>query len=273
MSAASAVTINEQARKEANLRLLQRSMDGSIVDIMGSATHVVLYNFDTASNSWEKSNVEGSLFLCYKANQTYTLVILNRNSPDNYPMDLDAGFQVQLSDPYLYLIFRNKDAAAGTPIIRGVWFPNANERTQLNNLLQHVLTQLQNAPPPGATAPQPPPIDTASAAAALLASLNVGGAQQQSQQQQQPQQSTTALPPRSTSAGSRHTSAGSLRQASPTSHPQPQPSLDKKSLQLALLSLIQDDRFLDLLHAQYLKVHHARTHKNNNAQQPQQPPR
>jgi hypothetical protein len=33
---------------------------------------------------------------------------------------------------------------------------------------------------------------------------------------------------------------------------------------LALLSLIQDDRFLDLLHAQYLKVHHARTSRNNN---------
>jgi hypothetical protein len=31
-------------------------------------------------------------------------------------------------------------------------------------------------------------------------------------------------------------------------------ALDKKSLQLALLSLIQEDRFLDLLHAQYLKV-------------------
>ena len=40
-------------------------------------------------------------------------------------------------------------------------------------------------------------------------------------------------------------------------------ALDKKSLQLALLSLIQDERFIDLLHAQYLKVAHARAHRNN----------
>jgi mRNA-decapping enzyme 1B len=34
-------------------------------------------------------------------------------------------------------------------------------------------------------------------------------------------------------------------------------------LQLALLSLIQDERFIDLLHAQYLKVAHARANRNN----------
>jgi mRNA-decapping enzyme 1B len=257
------VTINEQARKEANLRLLQRSMDRSIVDILGSATHVVLYDFDTVSNSWEKSNVEGSLFLCVKQNGRYTLVILNRNSPDNYPMDLDAGFQVQLNDPYL--IFRNSDAA-GTLTIRGVWFPNADERTQLFDLLQTVLQQIKSGP---VTAPPSQPIDTASATAALLATLNVGGGAAAAQQQSTP----TSLPPRSTSTGSRHSSGGSLRQASPTSsQQQQQPSLDKKSLQLALLSLIQDDRFLDLLHAQYLKVHHARTNKvqqgNGHGQQP-----
>mmetsp|Transcript_16474 Transcript_16474/g.24302 ORF Transcript_16474/g.24302 Transcript_16474/m.24302 type:complete len:81 (+) Transcript_16474:405-647(+) len=39
------------------------------------------------------------------------------------------------------------------------------------------------------------------------------------------------------------------------------PLLDKKNLQLALLSLIQDDRFLDLIHAQYVKVANARSNK------------
>ena len=45
---------------------------------------------------------------------------------------------------------------------------------------------------------------------------------------------------------------------------QPQPPqtqsvvIDKKSLQLTLLSLIQDERFIDLIHAQYLKVVNAR---------------
>mmetsp|Transcript_5142 Transcript_5142/g.3612 ORF Transcript_5142/g.3612 Transcript_5142/m.3612 type:complete len:92 (+) Transcript_5142:30-305(+) len=34
--------------------------------------------------------------------------------------------------------------------------------------------------------------------------------------------------------------------------------LDKKSLQLSLMSLLQEDKFIDLIHAQYLKVVRAR---------------
>jgi hypothetical protein len=46
--------------------------------------------------------------------------------------------------------------------------------------------------------------------------------------------------------------------------------LDKKSLQLTLLSLLQDDRFLDLVHSQYLKVVRARAAKQQQQQQVQQ---
>ena len=37
--------------------------------------------------------------------------------------------------------------------------------------------------------------------------------------------------------------------------------LDKKSLQLTLLSLLQDDRFIDIIHGQYLRVVKARADK------------
>jgi mRNA-decapping enzyme 1B len=224
-------------------------MDRSISDILGSATHVVLYNFDQSSSSWEKSNVEGSLCLAVRPSG-YLLVILNRNSPDNYPIELTRDFQLQNNDPYL--IIKNYDQATGVGKIRGVWFPNPNERIQMNDQLTEVLQVLKNGTP-RAPAPAPPAaaavtVDTASATAALLASLNVGVSSSSS---------SDAIPPRSNSNTS-------IRQMSPSSSSsQQQPTLDKKSLQLALLSLIQDDRFLDLLHAQYLKVHHARTSRNN----------
>jgi hypothetical protein len=49
--------------------------------------------------------------------------------------------------------------------------------------------------------------------------------------------------------------------------------LDKKSLQLTLLSLIQDDRFIDLVHSQYLKVVRTRAAKIiQQAQSPSQHP-
>lgn len=227
-----ALNINEQARKEANLRLLQRSMDKSISNIIGSATHVVLYEFSQAAQSWEKSDVEGSMFLAVRPSG-YLLAILNRNSTQNYPMELSADFQLQHSDPYL--IFRHRQN--GKEVIRGIWFPNAAERVSMNDMLQKALEDLRN-PKPKPAAPAPA-VDQSAALSALLSPVSLSGG-----------------------TASSSTSSTPIRQDSP-SQQSSQPTLDKKSLQLALLSLIQDDRFLDLIHAQYLKVAHARANRNN----------
>ena len=283
------LNVNEQARKEANLRLLKRSVDRSITDILGGATHVVLYHFREESQSWEKSEVEGSLSLAVRATpppannnngaaaaaSKYVLVILNRNSPENYPMDFTSEFQLQLSDAFL--IFKNYEhqnhstGDKGPATIRGVWFPNNNEQTKMNNLLVEVLESLKNSPPPPAPAPAPvaPTIDRNAATASLFAALNIGiDSSSSSQQQQQPpqqqhqqQQAQAQTPPTAATAVAARSSTSSSTTPSP-SHSNQQPILDKKSLQLALLSLIQDERFLDLLHAQYLKVHNARTSRN-----------
>lgn len=235
------LNVNEQARKEANLRLLKRSVDRSITDILGGATHVVLYHFHDETQSWEKSEVEGSLSLAVRgegSSPKHVLVILNRNSPNNYPMDFTSDFQLQMSDPFL--IFKNKGSGAAT--IRGIWFPNPNERETMNELLVGVLKNLKENPPP-----VPAPVaDRNAATASLFAALNISSS---SQSQLAQQHSTPSRP------------AASAQTLSP-SHSNQQPTLDKKSLQLALLSLIQDDRFLDLIHAQYLKVHNARASRN-----------
>jgi mRNA-decapping enzyme 1B len=273
-----AQNVDETARKAANLRLLQRTLDRSILNIQGSATHVVLYHFHQSSQSWEKSNVEGSLFLAVRPSG-YLLVILNRNSPDSYPIELSRDFQLQQNDPYL--IFKNYEEGEQTATIRGIWFPNATERTQMNDLLTDVLQLLKTTPqePPPPLLPVQPatkamtPVDAASATAALLASLNLDPA---SNIVSNPRTSSSLSSPPTTGQSAnaepvlqapvtpsgRSTSTQSLRQMSPSQHSN-QPTLDKKSLQLALLSLIQDERFLDLLHAQYLKVHHARTSRSS----------
>jgi mRNA-decapping enzyme 1B len=175
----------------------------------------------------------------------YLLVILNRNSPDNYPIELSQDFQLQHNDPYL--IFK-QPGSGETSAIRGIWFPNANERVLMNDLLNQVLGTLKNSPPPPVPPPVKPPtatapsptLDQGDAIAALLSPFSLG-------------ENTN------TSAATKTTP---VRQSSP-SQQSSQPLLDKKSLQLALLSLIQDERFLDLLHAQYLKVAHARANRNN----------
>ena len=287
---------HEQARRDANLRLLQRKVDPSIVDILGNASHVVLYNFEQQSNTWEKSNVEGSMFLTVRP-AGYLLVILDRNSPNNYSIVLTRDFQLQHNDPYL--IFKNYDQQQqqqnSTATIRGIWFPNANERSQMNDLLSHILQDLKDNKPlplmaqqqPHLVPPTPPsaaatmtaqsqPVDPASATAALLASLNVSVSSATGQ--------AAAAVARAAGNGSGGGGGGTssttpIRQPSPSSNSVGssggsgsgggnQPTLDKKSLQLALLSLISDERFLDLLHAKYLMVHHARSNRGGGGGNP-----
>ena len=218
-------------------------------------THtVVLYFFHPTTQQWEKSLIEGSLSLVKvvdadsqttSTTQKYLLIILNRNSPDNYKMEFTKDFQLQQSNPYL--ILKNYENQSKEATIRGIWFPNENERTKMNDLLMNVLNELKNpmvvvsaaaAALPTQTPTQP--IDRNAATAALFASLNIGG-------------STST----SSSSSNSNSNANQQQQSQ-------QPTLDKKSLQLSLLSLIQDERFLDLIHAQYLKVHNARTKNNNN---------
>jgi mRNA-decapping enzyme 1B len=222
-----AFSLSEEARKEANLRVLQRQ-DKSVDDILCSATHVVLYEF--SASQWQKLDVEGSLFLVKRRDMPrFQLLVLNRNSTDNYCVDISATFQVQNKDPYL--MFRKPDNT-----IQGIWFHNGPEREQVAALLQKVVESLQVDP---------------NVAAQALASVSLGG-----------------------NGGTQPTTPPVHRPSPQTTPPQPPPTttprtpsqqqsplLDKKSLQLALLSLLHDDRFLDLIHAQYLKVAHARANR------------
>eukprot|EP00934_Nitzschia_sp_Nitz4_P004744 Nitzschia sp. Nitz4//scaffold30_size153850//71161//71949//NITZ4_002778-RA/size153850-processed-gene-0.13-mRNA-1//1//CDS//3329547264//4734//frame0 len=257
-----ALQLTDKARKDANLRLLHRTVDKSITDILSSATHVVLYNFNQAAQSWEKTEVEGSMFMVSRASG-YLLVILNRNSPQNYPIVLSKDIQVQHNDPYL--IFRQQSQPGGETSIRGIWFPNPAERVDMHSWMTRLLDELKRQPvaaPAAPVAPVPPVVDESAALAALLSPVSLGGGSTPSVTS-----AATApaapVPAAATTTNQRAASATpSLdSNATPPSNP---PTLDKKSLQLALLSLIQDDRFLDLLHAQYLKVARARsgtTHK------------
>jgi len=274
----------EETRKRANLRVLQR-IDKQIIDTIGVATHVVLYEFRTAENQWDKCNMEGSLFVTKRSEAPrFKLVVLNRNSTHNLEVPIRASFQVQLREPYI--IFRDAEAP-----IRGLWFHDDEERNKMSELLQKVkrsishVAELEKKADPNISyaqkvnatkkIPKPQPekengtstnsMNTQDAAAALMGALSIT-----------PQSSTSPSP--------HIPMAQSLQQAMINSNPVPpveQPRIppaipnhktivfDRKSLQLSLLSLIQDDRFLDLIHAQYLKVAHARANREQQQQQQQ----
>ena len=239
--AAASSSVSMDARRRANLRVLQR-LDSSILDIAGSATHVVLYEFNTASQQWEKTGCEGSLFIAKRSElPRFKLVVLNRTSKDNLEVPISGNFQMQLQEPYL--IFREAKGDGGTVKIRGIWFHDGLERAAVSNLLSKLVASLAQI--------ERLEENHAHDSEALLgtdqqrsARLSIGGAGKGV-------------------ATTMHQDESHSVNAGDTSARQPPPRvnsliLDKKSLQLSLLSLIQDERFLDLIHAQYLKVAHAR---------------
>lgn len=248
-------TIDTETRRKANLRVLQR-IDPNIVDLAITATHVVLYEFNDAQRTWEKKHVEGSLFVTKRSDAPrFKLIVLNRTSTTNLEVEITSSFQMQVKEPYM--IFRDSSAskAGADETIRGIWFYDGKERDQIASYLEQVMKSLvkiekmeQDHSPKQALASEDE--DAACQGAALLSTLTFGSSNNEFA--------------KTTSANS---SVQSDRQEQMLGKPSATPTplsahhnllLDKKSLQLSLLSLIQDERFLDLLHAQYLKVVHTR---------------
>lgn len=367
--------VTEETRRQANIRLLQRTCSVHITNILVSATHVVLYEY--RDGAWHKSGMEGCLFLAERLEPvpTFTttiaptttitthqqqqqqqyqqpppspipeLIILNRHAPDNFQMILEADALIQHQEPYL--IFKQ-----GRDTIRGIWFHNAKERVQFNQVLQQTIQalkglkqqqqQLQQQQTPATFSHHPhhnlvdattqsttqttTTTTTGSTSAtashtmsggtdtthhhhhhhhnieegmATLATVFANATQRytdtggssaggvsssqgklkvqndniqnninndnnnnnNNEEQELPSENhSIPTPVVSGGKGGSSTTTTTTTTTNATNH-LPGVALDKKSLQLALLSLVQDDRFLDLLHSQYLRVVHARRNK------------
>ena len=247
-------TLDADTRRKANLRVLQR-MDRNVVDVAITATHVVLYeyNTNTKQSSWEKKNVEGTLFVTKRSDAPrFKLIVLNRNSTENLEIPITAIFQMQLKDPYLIL----RDSPESTEFL-GIWFHDGNERGQIASYLEQVvnsLVKIEEMESNGNMKITPSIIRTdkddhttrQEAGAALLAALTMGSTGNAKGGETDV---TTGQDLKPASAA-----PTVEQQATHSSSPSQNIVLDKKSLQLSLLSLLQDDRFIDLIHAQYLKV-------------------
>ena len=270
------VTIDAETRRKANLRVLQR-LDSNIVDLAITATHVVLYEYSTITAQWEKNNVEGSLFVTKRSDAPrFKLIILNRSSTENLEVPITATFQMQVKEPYM--IFRDGTAAVGggdssgaNETIRGIWFHDGKERDQIASYLEQVVKNLgkieemernQQQQATNSKSQSNTNINDTirkDAGAALLSTLTLGSNNNKATS------AATSPPPSNQSAATNQ-----QYNTSPGLSTHQNLVLDKKSLQLSLLSLIQDDRFLDLIHAQYLKVVHTRATRLKQQQQQQQ---
>ena len=92
-----AITANEL-----NLRVLQRHLP-STVSVEFLAPYAVVYKFSTAAQAWEKSGIEGTLFVAKLRDEGHAVVVLNRRGLDNFVLPLKSAEEVDVTPEYIIL--------------------------------------------------------------------------------------------------------------------------------------------------------------------------
>jgi hypothetical protein len=85
--------IHQSAAEQMTANVLKR-IDPDIEELLASAGHVALYNFDIPTKRWSRKDVEGSLFLVRRqSHPRFQLIILNKKSAGKPSLLLPAYFR------------------------------------------------------------------------------------------------------------------------------------------------------------------------------------
>lgn len=125
------------AETRINLAALKRQ-DPYISTITDSSTHVAVYSFSPQSNGWEKTDVEGTLFVYRRVAPPYWgFTIMNRLSMENLTEPLNDELEFQTQNPFL--LYRNAKL-----LIYGIWFYDHDDCKRIGSLLEKLSKDTSN---------------------------------------------------------------------------------------------------------------------------------
>ncbi|XP_075704879.1 mRNA-decapping enzyme 1B isoform X2 [Rhinoderma darwinii] len=114
-----------------------RRQDPYIQGIVDVASQVALYTFSHKANEWEKTDVEGTLFVYTRsASPKHGFTIMNRLSMENRTEPITKDLEFQLQDPFL--LYRNARF-----LIYGIWFYNKEECQRVAEVMTNLTQQEQ----------------------------------------------------------------------------------------------------------------------------------
>ncbi|CAD5169504.1 unnamed protein product [Musa acuminata subsp. malaccensis] len=132
--------LDQQSTKALNLIVLQR-IDPFVEEVLMTAPHVTLYEFNIELNRWSRKDVEGSLFLVKRnAQPRFQFIVMNRRNTDNLVEDLLGDFEYEIHLPYL--LYRN-----AAQEVNGIWFYNSHDCEDVANILSRILNAYSKVPP------------------------------------------------------------------------------------------------------------------------------
>ncbi|XP_068607995.1 mRNA-decapping enzyme 1A [Brachionichthys hirsutus] len=117
-----------------SLAALQRQ-DPYINRLLDVTGQVALYNFNSKTNEWEKTDIEGTLFVYARsASPHHGFIIMNRLSTDNLVEPINKDLEFQLQDPFL--LYRN-----GNLGIYSIWFYDKRDCQRIAQLMLKIVKQ------------------------------------------------------------------------------------------------------------------------------------
>ncbi|XP_019944629.1 mRNA-decapping enzyme 1A [Paralichthys olivaceus] len=117
-----------------SLAALQRQ-DPYINTLLDVTGQVALYNFNSKTNEWEKTEIEGTLFVYTRtASPHHGFTIMNRLSTENLVEPINKDLEFQLQDPFL--LYRN-----GNLGIYSIWFYDKRDCQRIAQLMVKIVKQ------------------------------------------------------------------------------------------------------------------------------------
>ncbi|XP_014846370.1 PREDICTED: mRNA-decapping enzyme 1A [Poecilia mexicana] len=117
-----------------SLAALQRQ-DPYINKLLDVTGQVALYNFNSKVNEWEKTEIEGTLFVYSRsASPHHGFTIMNRLSTENLVEPINKDLEFQLQDPFL--LYRN-----GNLGIYSIWFYDKRDCHRIAQLMVKIVKQ------------------------------------------------------------------------------------------------------------------------------------
>ncbi|XP_068160860.1 mRNA-decapping enzyme 1A [Antennarius striatus] len=117
-----------------SLAALQRQ-DPYINKLLDVTGQVALYNFNSKSNEWEKTEIEGTLFVYARsASPHHGFIIMNRLNTENLVEPINKDLEFQLQDPFL--LYRN-----GNLGIYSIWFYDKRDCQRIAQLMVKIVKQ------------------------------------------------------------------------------------------------------------------------------------
>ncbi|KAL2201890.1 PH domain-like protein [Sarocladium strictum] len=124
---------------ELNLSVLRRYLP-SIHTVLSIAANAVVYTFDSLAEQWDKSGIEGTMFVCAQAplpedpdqRPRACVFVLNRRGLDNVIVDLARVTHAELTSELVILSVAGEWEGQG-PRVMGLWIHNDHEETRQAN--------------------------------------------------------------------------------------------------------------------------------------------